>query len=663
VSHDGSPGLASRPGGNGAEVTSDGTKIGDGPTPCAEVTARTARPSPAPPGGPPCLIVAAAPRADAIGRTFDLAEGQEYVIGRSREAHLQVQDPGISRRHARVRCPREGVYVVFDLESSNGTYLNGRRVQRAVLREGDRIQLGTATVLRFSTRRHLDERERRHHQALAAAGVGTWEWDARAHVLSFTGGSVQWMRGGGPDGWLAVHPGDRQRLRDDLQRVVATGGSADLECRVLGEADRVSWVSLRGELLSDEAGAPFRIAGALVDVSTRKKAEQELRRQALMFECLSDAVFVVDLAGVILDWNPAAARILGHSRAEALGRNPGDLLEPGEPQPFVEAAATGVAADGRWKGERWLRRKGGAICQAELDVVPLQDAAGHHLANLVVCRDVGEQRRLQAQILLADRLSAMGTLAAGVAHEINNPLAFIRANVGSLGEMIERPEGLGAGDLQEALDMLGEMREGVDRIGLIVRELKTYGRAAAEEMEEGARVERVVSYALRIVKSETAKRARVVTELGDVPAVRIAEPQLGQVLVNLLINAAQAIDGDAAQNEVRVSSAWDGAARAVVLRVTDTGPGIPANVLPRIFDPFFTTKPVGVGTGLGLFVCRNLVEAAGGTITVQSKRGQGTTFTVSLPPAPHGPAEEATRTTREKVAQAAPAARVVEARA
>jgi len=276
--------------------------------------------------------------------------------------------------------------------------------------------------------------------------------------------------------------------------------------------------------------------------------------------------------------------------------------------------------------------------------MPLRDGTGRPLAHLVICRDVGEQRRLQAQLLLADRLSAIGTLAAGVAHEINNPLAFIHANLGCLHELLERPHGFGGGEgLREAQVLVSEMREGVERIGLIVRELKTYGRSASEAEERGASVPRVVDYALRIVKSETRRRARVVKDLGEAPAARMPEPQLGQVLVNLIMNAVQAVQGEPAGNEIRITSSWDEAAGAVVLRVSDNGPGIPAAVLPRIFDPFFTTKPVGVGTGLGLFVCRNLVEAAGGTITVESRPGRGTTFTIALPPAVSDGAGEAAR--------------------
>jgi PAS domain S-box-containing protein len=638
-------------------VARDDTNTGDFTTVCDAITDPAGLPAPVAPNGPPCLIVTSAPRADAIGRIFEFGDDKEYVVGRSKDASLHIEDPGISRQHARVRHPSPDLYVLSDLRSSNGTYVNGRRVRRAVLSEGDRIQLGTATVLRFSARRRLDEGEQRQRQALAAAGVGTWEWDVATRHLSFTGDSKRLAGAGPADGWLAVHPDDRQQLRDDLARALATGATADLECRLLGEGGSACWVSLRGELLRDESGAAVRIAGALVDVTARKQAEQEMRRQALMFECMSDAVIVVDLSGAILDWNPAAARLLGHSRAEALGRGPGELLEPGEPEPFLEAAGAAIAVEGRWKGERRLLRKSGAACQAELEVVPLRDTVGRHLADLVVCRDVGEQRRLQAQLLLADRLSSLGTLAAGVGHEINNPLAAIGANLDCLQELLERPEGLeGEAGLREARAVLGDMREGIERIGLIVRELKTYGRSAAEAGEARAQVDRVVDYALRIVKSETGKRARVVADLGDAPAARMAEPHLGQVLVNLLINAAQAIEGGGSRNEIRISSGWDEAAGAVILRVSDTGAGIPAAVLPRIFDPFFTTKPVGVGTGLGLFVCRNLIEAAGGTIAVESQPGQGTTFTISLPPAPPPLAEQAGRITPVKAMRAAPPA-------
>jgi len=617
-------------------VTGDHTSCGQGPIACEEITGAAGLPSTVAPSGPPCLIVTGAPGADTIGRTFELGEDRECIIGRSPEAGLRIDDQGISRRHARVRSAGADVHVLTDLRSSNGTFVNGRRVRRVVLREGDRIQLGTATVLRFSRRRRLDEGEQRQRQALAAAGVGTWEWDASTRHLTFTGGSERLVRAAaGADAWLAVHPDDRQRLRDELSRALATGAIADLEARLVRTGGRACWVSLRGELLRDESGAPLRIAGAVVDVSARKQAEEVMRRQALMFECMSDAALVVDLSGSILDWNPAAARLLGHSRSEALGRSPGELLEPGEPEPFHGAAAAGIAADGRWKGERTLRKKHGGNCLAEIEVVPLRDGGGRHLADLVVLRDVGEQRLLQAQLLLADRLSAMGTVAAGVAHEINNPLAFVQANLACLEDLLGGRGDLAPGErLRKASAMLADMREGVERIALITRELKSYSRTGPEAAEPHARVDRAVGYALRIVKGETSKRARVVTELPDLPAVLIAEPHLGQVLVNLLINAAQATSGPVSSNEIRLSATSDTEAGAVVLRVSDTGGGIPEALLPRIFDPFFTTKPVGVGTGLGLSVCRSLVEGAGGTISAESRPGRGTTFTITLPVAP-----------------------------
>ena len=622
-------------------MASDDTRICDSTTLSTATTGDAAQLDPVSPNGPPCLIVTGAPSADLIGRVFDLACGQDFVIGRGRDASFQVDDPGVSRHHVRVSQSKIGRCFLSDLGSSNGAYVNGRRVSQAVLLEGDRVQLGTATVLRYSARRRLDEKEERQRQALAASGVGTWEWDIATCRLSFTGGPRRLATLGRGDAWLAVHPDDRQPLRDGLTRAALDGGTADLECRLLGEGNRACWVNLRGEALRDESGAPVRLAGALVDVNTHKLAEQEMHRQALMFASLSDAILVIDLAGSILDWNPAAERLFGHSKADAIGRDPAKMLEPGEPMTFLATAQEVIAKEGRWKGERKLWRKNGTACQVEMEVIPVHDVLGRHLANLAVCRDLDVQRRTQAQLLLADRLSALGLLAAGVGHEIGNPLSAIGGNLGCLEGMLERSLGMSGGaNLDEIRAMLADMREGVERISLVVRELKTYCRGAGNQGQPMATVDRAVDYALRIVKSQVSGRCQVVRELGDVPAVGIAEPQLGQVLVNLLINAAHAIDSGAARKEIRVSTSWDEKAHVVVLRVTDTGSGIPAAVLPRIFDPFFTTKPVGIGTGLGLYVCRNLVESEGGTIEVESRPGLGTTFTISLPPAASLPAVE-----------------------
>src|SRR6266511_3312883 len=234
--------------------------------------------------------------------------------------------------------------------------------------------------------------------------------------------------------------------------------------------------------------------------------------------------------------------------------------------------------------------------------------------------------------MLADRMASVGTLAAGVAHEINNPLAFILANL----EFALTELRVAAAD-PEVLRALGEARDGGLRVREIVRDLKAFSRADAEA-HETLDLRRVLQSALGLAQNEIRHRARLEVEVGDIPHVTGSEHRLGQVFLNLLINAAQAVpDGRAAENLVRAVTATAPDGRALV-EISDSGSGIAADVLPHIFDPFFMTKPVGVGTGLGLSICHGIVSGLGGEILVESAPRKGSSFRVFLPPAAAGSA-------------------------
>lgn len=245
-----------------------------------------------------------------------------------------------------------------------------------------------------------------------------------------------------------------------------------------------------------------------------------------------------------------------------------------------------------------------------------------------------ERRRMQQQLLIADRMASVGTLAAGVAHEINNPLAAVVANLELMAKDISRlcEELEITEQFHDVIDELRDARDGADRLRHIVRDLKIFSRSADEERRGPVNVKRVLESSLRMAWNEIRHRAVLVKEYGDVPPVEANDARLGQVFLNLIVNAAQAIrEGQAEQNLIRVSTRMDESSRRVVVEIRDTGCGIPADRLPRIFDAFFTTKPVGVGTGLGLSICHRIVTGLGGEIQVDSQVDNGTTFRVLLP--------------------------------
>jgi len=242
-------------------------------------------------------------------------------------------------------------------------------------------------------------------------------------------------------------------------------------------------------------------------------------------------------------------------------------------------------------------------------------------------RDVTEPRRLALdRAVVTERMAAMGRLAAGVGHEINNPLTYVLANIESLldSSNVERPVPPAA----EVVERLEEARDGLSRIRVIVRDLQHLARS--EEALGEVDLPKVLDQAIQIAASELRHRAPIVRRYEPVPAVRGSRTRLGQVFLNLIINAAQAIpDGQSPNHQIEIVIRDTG--RDCVVEVTDTGAGIAPEHLERIFDPFFTTKEVGAGTGLGLSISREIIASHHGTLAVRSVPGRGTTMTVTLP--------------------------------
>lgn len=244
------------------------------------------------------------------------------------------------------------------------------------------------------------------------------------------------------------------------------------------------------------------------------------------------------------------------------------------------------------------------------------------------------QKEIQAQLVISERMASMGMLAAGVAYEINNPLACVIANLDLVAD------GLGAhfaklglsDEFGQVEEELNDAREASERIRNIVRDLKIFSRSDRDETGP-VDIHRVMESTLRMAGNEVRHRARLVKNYGKTPPVQASQSRLGQVFLNLIVNAAQAMpEGRAEDNEIRITTSTDPSGSGVV-EVADSGSGMPPEVLAQMFTTFFTTKPVGVGTGLGLSICHSIVTGFGGSIGVTSELGRGTTFRVVLPAA------------------------------
>ena len=377
-----------------------------------------------------------------------------------------------------------------------------------------------------------------------------------------------------------------------------------------------------------------RAAGEL----ERQEADAQIREQAALLDVTHEAIQVKGLDGSILLWNKGAERTYGWMSDEVVGRKAAGWLYK-DPAEFQIAQAE-VLVKGEWEGEIIKRTRDGRDLTVASRWTLVRDAAGHPKAILSIDADITGKKALETQLMVSDRMASVGTLAAGVAHEINNPLAAVMGNLDyiadSLGrmssdEMASMTPGTRDAWIRDEIKVpLDDAVEAAQRVRFIVRDLKIFSHSPNDVERGPLNVETIMESSLRMAWNEIRHRANLVKRYGRVPEVEGNEARLGQVFLNLVVNAAQSLPtGQAEQNEIGVTTRVEG--ERVIIEVSDTGAGIPPQIIGRIFDAFFTTKAVGVGTGLGLAICQRIVTDMGGTLTVESELGKGTTFRVSVP--------------------------------
>ena len=397
-------------------------------------------------------------------------------------------------------------------------------------------------------------------------------------------------------------------------------------------AEKITSVKVDFAPLFGPGGCVLGGVGIAEDVTERKRAQEALQRSVESFRTLIESspdAIVVHRGDHFVLVNPMVARLLGYaSPEEVLSLRVEDVLHPDEIDAYRQRVPRMLAHRERFPmRELRLLRKDGETITTELATIPI-DYEGSP-AILAVVRDITERKALEARLAQADRMATVGTLAAGVAHEINNPLAYVIANLDVMERQLPKLCADRAEDLAFFRESLAASQEGCERVRLIVRDLRIFSRAE-DDRRVPVDVGAVIDSALNMAGSEIRDRAELIRETPPVSAVLGDPARLGQVVLNLLLNAAHAIpEGAPREHAITVTTAErDG---RVEIRIRDTGVGIPAELLGRIFEPFFTTKPVGVGTGLGLAICHGIVQAHGGSIEVESEPDHGSTFRVLLP--------------------------------
>ncbi len=349
-------------------------------------------------------------------------------------------------------------------------------------------------------------------------------------------------------------------------------------------------------------------------------------------EAAPDALLVVDSGGRIVFVNTLLEHLFGYSRDELSGKAI-EILVPerfranheGYRIDFVRAPRTRAMGAGR---SLWGRKKDGGEFPVEISLSPVPVGSEHFVAAAV--RDVTEARRNAATLRAAERLVALATLAAGIAHEINNPLTTVMASLDLALESVSlwRANGDRAppGELVEALT---DAKLAAKTVSEIVQSMRMLARGETGRLQP-VDVNKLLDQSLILIANTVKYSARVVKEFGDLTPVLADPPQLSQVFLNVLVNAAQAFsEARAARNEIRIATRMDGA--RVLIEIADNGTGIPEAIRERVFEPFFTTKDVGQGMGLGLSITRSIVKALGGEITFESAANRGTVFRIALP--------------------------------
>ena len=441
-------------------------------------------------------------------------------------------------------------------------------------------------------------------------------------------------------------------------RVIATGQAVMVDDMVARRPDGSVNLRCFGSPLRDEAGALTHVIVAFLDITREVAAQTERNRVEahLRFACDHSpiAIWTTDADSVVTMSEGAGLTALGVKSGQLVGQKVLDIF--GAHPTIPGYIRRGLAGESFW----YTAQAGEAVYHTWL--TPLRGPAGEIVGLTGLSHDISELHRLQQTTIRNDRVMALGTLAASVAHEINNPLAYVLAQAEAVDAEVDALEGLLAkmhgAEVPAARAALGRMRErlapvrsGTERIASITRDLRTFSRPEDSSLTP-VDLRGVVLSVLKLVGKEVEARARLVLDLQPTRPVMGNEARLVQVVLNLVVNAIQALPVDStANNEIHLRTRDEGA--QVLLDVADSGPGVPAVDRDRIFEPFFSTKEIGKGTGLGLFVCRNIVQGLAGDVEALDRPAGGALFRVTLPASPSGPVAKAAPSPAAKAVMAA----------
>jgi PAS domain S-box-containing protein len=486
----------------------------------------------------------------------------------------------------------------------------------------------------------LDLERRRLVAAQEVARLGSWETDLSTLDVSWsepTHGIFETdPRTFSPthERFLAlVHPDDRERVDTAFRESWATREVQTIEHRLLLTSGRVKHVEERWQTFVDADDRPVRAMGTTQDITERRIAEQRLEEQAALLDAAYEAILVKDLDDRILFWSRGAERAYGWTREEAMGRTSVDVLYAGDGAQ-VAAAMPRLLADGQWQGEMRHRTRDGRERIVDVRWTLVRDSSGAPKSVLSINNDVTERRQLETMLLRTQRLESIGTLAGGIAHDLNNVLAPILMSI----ELLREEETRG-----DRLDLLATIASSAQRGADMVRQVLSFARGM-HGTKTRMDLRLVGRDVVKILRDTLPKNIEIELRFADELWPIDADPtQMHQVLMNLCVNARDAMPEGGRLTVTIENVAIDETYATVhpdaqpgpyvLLKVADTGVGIPPEHHARLFEPFFTTKETGGGTGLGLPTVHTIVRGHGGFVHVYSEVGRGAKFKIYLPAA------------------------------
>ena len=393
------------------------------------------------------------------------------------------------------------------------------------------------------------------------------------------------------------------------------------ECEIIRKEGSRIWVEANVTNVVKDGRVVGRL-GVVRDITERRQAEQQLHLQSTALESAANAILITDREGTIIWINSAFTGLTGYIAEEAIGQTPRMLKSARQDASFYQDLWQTILSGQVWHGEIVNRRKDGRLYTEEQIITPVRDERGEISHFVAIKQDITERKRLQEQLIQSEKLATLGQLIAGIAHELNNPLA---AMVGHA-QMLR----LGQQDAKVAA-RADRIVDAALRATRIVRNFLTAARrhhperVAVSVNDTVTKTLELLAYQLRVSNIEVESALAP-----DLPQIAGDPHQLQQVVLNLVNNAIQAM-APRGQGRLSIRSALSPDRAAIRLTVADNGPGILPEHLPHVLEPFFTTKPQGEGTGLGLAIAQGIATDHGGTITVESTFGQGATFIVTLP--------------------------------